>query len=807
MSSIARFAIRRRWFVIASWIVAVVVIQVLSSSVGGASYRESFRLPGTEIQKVSDLLDAAGFAQENNAVGTMVLHRPNGGGTFEDEPAGFLGDARAAVCDVEEARVATITTPWGSVSCTADGEGSATARPDLLSPDGSVALAEIVFAVAQPLQETPKAAYEALKTLRSDSLGVEFTGATFDGVDKREPALPPEILGLMAALLILAVVFRTLGTAVLPLVCAGVALVTCFGLVALLSHGIAVASWTPNLAALMVIGVGVDYALFIVTRHRRNLLRGMSVEDSITSALNTSGRAVLLAGITVCIAILGLCALAVSFLYGVAIGTSIGVALTMVAAITLLPALLSLLGRRALPRSQRDALPSDRRVKILLCVIPPVCFLFWILYALERALKPLRARLAARRRDSRFLPFWPFWARLVERRALFFGALAVAVLVVLAIPFLSLRLGSADQRTAPAGSTTRTGFELTQDAFGKGYNSTLNLVVSGPDADDEDFLEKVATNLATVENVNAASVLAQPATGNLAFVGFKSVSGPQDTETADLVRTLQADLIPGLVDGTSTNIYVYGETAVTIAFSAILADRMPYFFIAVVGLSFLLLMVAFRSLAIPATAAVMNLLAAASSFGILVAVFQWGWFSDTLGVGGGGPIEVFMPVLFFSILFGLSMDYQVFLVSRIHEEWIHTRDNGRSVTVGLGETGGIITAAGIIMITVFAGFALSQERVLQMLGIGLASAVFLDAFIVRTMLVPSVMHRLGKANWWYPRCARQDHPTRLDRATRSGRRERAGGRRAGAGLTGASVVQTVPDRVTRTTLSRRSRPR
>lgn len=748
MGGIARFAIKHRWLVLAGWVAAIALIQMGSSAVGGADYRDDFKLPGTEIQKVFDLLEESGFSQENNAVGTMVLHRPNRVGTLEAEPAGFLGDAKAVVCHVEKARVATITTPWGSVACAPGVEDSATARPDLLSPDKSVALAEIVFSVAEPDEKTPKAAYEALKTLRSDSLGVEFTGARFDGVDKSEPAIPPEMLGFIAAFLILSVVFRTLGTAVLPLLCAGFALVACFGLVATLSHGMSVASWTPNLAALMVIGVGVDYALFIVTRHRRNLLRGMSVDDSITSALNTSGRAVLFAGVTVCIAILGLCALGVSFLYGVAVGTSIGVALTMVASITLLPAALSLLGRRALPRSQRQALPSDKRVKVLLWVIPPLCFVFWVLYGLERAMKPLWAKLSARRRDP---GFWPFWAKLVERRPLFFGALAAAVLVVLAIPFFSLRLGAADQRTAPAGSTTRTGFELIQDAFGQGYNSTLNLVVSGPDAGDPEFLEKVAANLATVENVNRASVEAQPATEDLALVGFKSLTGPQDTETVDLVNTLRANLIPGLVDGTDTSIYVYGETAVTIDFSQILSDKMPYFFIAVVGLSFLLLMVAFRSLVIPATAAAMNVLAAGASFGILVAIFQWGWLGHTLGVGAGGPIEAFMPVLFFAILFGLSMDYQVFLVSRIHEEWVHTGDNARSVRVGLGETGGIITAAGLIMITVFAGFAMSEERVLKMLGIGLASAVFLDAFIVRTMLVPSVMHRLGTSNWWYPR--------------------------------------------------------
>jgi RND superfamily putative drug exporter len=245
-------------------------------------------------------------------------------------------------------------------------------------------------------------------------------------------------------------------------------------------------------------------------------------------------------------------------------------------------------------------------------------------------------------------------------------------------------------------------------------------------------------------------VQAVPTGKNIGLIVFKSVTSPQDAKTTDLVKQLRADILPPLYAGTQNHVYVYGATAIFVDFAKVLSAKMALFFAAVIGLSFLLLLVAFRSLVVPLTAAVMNLLAAGASFGIVVAIFQWGWLADFLGIGGAGPIEPFIPVMFFAILFGLSMDYQVFLVSRMHEEWLHTKDNRRSITVGQGETGGIITAAAIIMIAVFGGFILGDARVIKLFGIGLASAVFLDAFVVRTILVPSLMHVIGRANWYFP---------------------------------------------------------
>jgi putative drug exporter of the RND superfamily len=325
--------------------------------------------------------------------------------------------------------------------------------------------------------------------------------------------------------------------------------------------------------------------------------------------------------------------------------------------------------------------------------------------------------------------------------------------VVLAIPSFSMRLGRADATNDPAGSTTRKGFELIANApgFGPGYNSTLELVINGPGAADNGYLAGIARRLAGQPNVNPSSVQPVPLGANLALVAFKTKTSPQDVATTDLVKALRGTVVPRLERGSGDKIYVFGQTAVFVDFARVLAAKMPLFFVAIISLSFLLLMLAFRSVVIPLTAAAMNLFAAGASFGVVVAVFQWGWFSDALGIGKGGPIEPFLPVMFFAILFGLSMDYQVFLVSRMHEEWVHTRDNGRSIRVGQAETGGIITAAALIMIAVFGGFLLGNDRAIKMFGLGLGGAIFIDAFVLRTVLVPALMHALGRSNWYYPR--------------------------------------------------------
>jgi putative drug exporter of the RND superfamily len=720
MQSLARFAVRQRWIVVGVWLAVIIGVNLASQAAGGATYKNDFKLPHTEAETVAKLLSSAGLDKANGAEGTVVLHVTSG--KLADRAA-TIQPVLAALCGPASNGIASITSPWGSLTCAAAGTpaqptaGEKASQAALLSADGTTGLGQLQFDKPQVLLPAAESIQKATDKLKSPTQQVELTGDAFQMLGQgAQKGIPPELIGIVAALFILALVFRTVLATLLPLVSAAAAACTGLAAIALLSHVMSVADFATQLATLMILGCGIDYALFIVTRHRKNLLNGMSVEDSVSVALNTSGRAVMFAGITVCIAILGLCALQVSFLYGVAVGTAISVLFTMIASLTLMPALLGFIGLKVLTRKQR------------------------------RALRGHTIDLSEKH------GVWYRWSHVIERRPILPAVGALALLVMLAIPFFGIRLGSSDQGNDPSSTTTRKGYDLVAQGFGPGYNGKLELVVSGPKAADPAFLKAVTQTLAAQPGVVGASIHAQPLPGGrLTFVGFTPTTSPQDQRTTDMVKHLRSSALPPIVGGGQTHVYVYGSTAIQVDFAKVLQAKMPIFFLAVVGLSFLLLMVAFRSILIPATAAVMNLLAAGASFGLIVAIFQWGWGSELLGIGKGGPIEPFVPVLFFAILFGLSMDYQVFLVSRMHEEWTRTHDNKRAITTGQGETGGIITAAAIIMIAVFSGFIFGDNRIIKLFGIGLGGAIFIDAFILRTVLVPSLMHVFGSANWAYPK--------------------------------------------------------
>jgi putative drug exporter of the RND superfamily len=713
MKAVAAFAVRRRWLIVIGWIVLIFAAQGIASAMGGSAYKDTYSLPNTETATVASLLKQAGLSNQNGVSGTVVIKNTDNQ-AFTGEPAG-LAPVLQKLCTPGN-YVASVSSPWSSTSCATPGTRAA-GNPALLnSGHGSdTALVVIQWAADRYDPALFQHAYDSVKTLRSPALQVEFTGNAFAQVGQSTGSGSSVLIGFLAALIILALVFRTVAATVLPLACAAVALVTGLGLIFMLSHAINVSNITPYLAELMVIGVGVDYALFIVTRHRRNLRRGMTVADSIVNAISTSGRAVLFAGTIVCIAILGLIALGVSFFNGMAVATALAVALTMAASLTLLPALLSLFGLKVLPRKQRAAVRAGEFI------------------------------------GEQPTGFWARWSELVARRRVLVAVVSGAIMIALAVPFFSLQLGASDQSSDPAGSTTRVGYDLIASGFGVGYNSTLEAVVSGPGAAQPAYLKRVAETLAATPGVDKTSIGAAPLTKSLAFVTFKTTTSPQDERTYQLVRNLRSTTLPPLYNGTANHVYMYGDTAINVDFASVLARKMPLFIAVVVGLAFLLLAIAFRSLAIPLTAAVMNLLAAGGSFGLSVMIFQWGWLSDSLSAGPGGPIDAWIPVMLFSILFGLSMDYQVFLVSRMHEEWVHSGSNRRAITLGQAETGGIITAAAIIMIAVFLGFLLTPGRPIKIFGFGLASAVFLDAFILRTALVPALMHMFGKANWYFPR--------------------------------------------------------
>jgi RND superfamily putative drug exporter len=709
---LAHLAIRRRWFIVVAWILVIVLAQGVASALGGSAYKDTFSLPHTETATVAKLLKNAGLNNQNGALGTVVLKDKSG--KFDAAPAG-LQPALVGLCTSGN-HVALIATPWQSIDCSKQAAVTG-GNPKLLNTErgSTTALVNVTWENNHYEPSSFKHVYDRLKKLRSSTLQVEFTGNAFAGVGQSEGGGSSVFIGFLAALIILAIVFRTVAATVVPLACALVALVGGLGVIFILSHGINVSNITPYLAELMVIGVGVDYALFIVTRHRRNLRRGMPLEESIVTAINTSGRAVLFAGTTVCIAILGLIALGVSFFNGMAVATALAVGFTMAASLTLLPAMLSLFGLKVLPRKQRAAVRAGQFI------------------------------------SDHPIGRWARWSEFVSGHRAVVALLSGALIVILALPFFSLQLGASDQGSDPKASTTRIGYDLISSDFGVGYNSALEAVVNGPGAAQQPYLQRVSQALKAVQGVDQSSIGIVPLKPDIAFVTFKTTTSPQSEKTYELVRHVRSDVLPPLYEGTANHIYTYGDTAINVDFAKVLSRKMPLFIAVVVGLSFILLAIAFRSLVVPLTAAVMNLLAAGGSFGICVAIFQWGWGSDALQAGPGAPLDAWIPVMLFAILFGLSMDYQVFLVSRIHEEWVRTKNNERAVTVGQGETGGIITAAALIMIAVFLGFLISPGRTIKIFGTGLAVAVFLDAFLLRTMLVPSLMHLFGKSNWFFPR--------------------------------------------------------
>jgi len=713
MRSIAEFAIRRRWFIVAGWLILVVAAQGIASAMGGSSYKDTFSLPHTETATVATLLKDAGFSDQSGINGTVVVKNKNNA-AFQTAPP-QLQSALAGLCTAGD-RVALIATPWQSIDCSHNGAVTA-GNPKLLNTvrGSDTALVVITWQANHYEGNLLTNVYDRLKTVRSSSLQVEFTGNAFNGIGQSGGSGGSVFIGFAAALVILVLVFRTAAATFLPLASAAVALLSGLGVIYILSHAINVSNITPYLAELMVIGVGVDYALFIVTRHRRNLRRGMSVDESIVNAINTSGRAVLFAGSTVCIAILGLIALGVTFFNGMAVATALAVGFTMAASLTLLPALLRLFGLKVLPRKQRAAVRAGNYI------------------------------------SGRPRGFWARWSEFVNARRVVVAVVSGAIMVLLALPFFSLQLGNSDQGTDPKSTTTRAGYDLISTQFGVGYNSAVEAVVHGPGASDQTYLQRVSDTIAAVPGVDATSLGTSQLTKDIAFVSFKTTTAPQSEKTYELVRQLRSSVLPPLYNGTASHIYTYGDTAINVDFAKVLTRKMPLFIAVVVGLSFLLLLIAFRSVVVPLTAAVMNLLAAGASFGVVVAIFQYGWLSDSLGAGPGAPIDAWIPVMLFAILFGLSMDYQVFLVSRMHEEWVHTNSNKRAVSVGQAETGGIITAAALIMIAVFLGFLLTPGRPIKLFGLGLGSAVFLDAFVLRTMLVPSIMHIVGKANWFFPK--------------------------------------------------------
>jgi putative drug exporter of the RND superfamily len=562
-----------------------------------------------------------------------------------------------------------------------------------------------------------------------------------------------EIYGLIAAVIILILAFGSVLAMGLPIGTALFGLGVASAFASLGSNVISMPDFTTAMVAMIGIGVGIDYALFIVTRYRENLHAGASVEDAVVDALDTSGRAVLFAGITVIISLMGLFLMGLNFVQGVAAASSAGVLLVMASSLTLLPALLGWVGNR-IDETTWAAMGSIgvALVAIIVGIVTGQGAIFLgglvlaiVFFLASFAVRPLRRRVPHRPERPKQERFWYKWSRFIQHRPWPSAIGAVVVLLVLSIPLLSIRLGFGDYGNYPEATTVRRAYDLIADGFGPGTNGPLFIMIEGETAADPEALATFAEAIDAADDV--AFTVPTPINDSLALVIVYPESAPQDAETATLVGDLRDTVIPA----TGVDAKVGGLTAASTDFAKFLGGRMPILIGVVLLLSFLLLMAVFRSVLVPLKAVVMNLLSIGAAYGVIVAIFQWGWASSLIGVAKPGPIDAWIPMFLFAIVFGLSMDYEVFLLSRIKEEYDRTKDNAVAVADGLAVTARVITAAALIMFCVFGAFVLGDDRALKLFGFGLAIAVLIDATIVRMVLVPATMELLGDRNWWIPK--------------------------------------------------------
>ena len=697
LARVARWSVGHRLLVLAGWVVLVAGITAASSGLGGAQYANNFSLEGTESQRATDLLQRE-FPDQAGDVDQIVF-RTEGGSVTDRAVRERVEPMLDEISTLPH--VSDVVSPYEP------------AGAEAISRDDRIAFATVTF--DEDAAELPTTAIDRVIStateVRSDGLQVELGGAAIE--QAQEPDLgSATAVGLAAAIVILLITFGSFVTMGLPIVTALLGLGTGVGLIAIGTRLIDMPDFSTELAVMIGLGVGIDYALFIVTRFRENYRNGTGVNDAVVAAMDTAGRAVLFAGTTVIIALLGMFALGISFLNGMAIAAALGVALTMLAALTILPVLLSRFGERI----------GRRR----------------------------RARATATPEPARTpTGFWPRWAALIQRHPWRAAVAGLGVMLALSAPALSLNLGSSDAGNGSEELTTRKAYDLLADGFGEGFNGPLQLVAELPEPEDRQALRTIAGAAADTNGVASVSPPQLSPDGRTATFGVFPTTAPQDSETTDLVNDLRDESLPPAAERTGTTLLVGGPTAVDIDFSEVLAQELPLFIGIVVALSALLLLIVFRSLVIPLQAAFMNVLSIGAALGVTVAIFQWGWLGSLLGIEGG-PIDAFIPVLMFAIVFGLSMDYEVFLVSRIHEEWERRRDASRAVVSAVSTTGRVITAAAAIMVAVFSSFALGDERVLKMFGISFATAVFLDAFVIRSVLLPAVFELLGRATWWLP---------------------------------------------------------
>ncbi|MBO0845353.1 MAG: MMPL family transporter [Nocardioides sp.] len=696
MQQLARWSFRRRWVVIGLWLLALAGFRVLDTAVG-TDYSQHYEPPHTDSAQVQAWLDAAAPAQAGDT--DRIVYAVSSGSISDPAVEHQIKLSVQSVAQLPH--VTAVTSPL-----------SPRGRSQI-SHSGRIAYATVQFdELAENLPtDVVQRVVDAARAPAGEGLQIELGGEAIS--QAAQPGVGGVGIGVIAAAVVLFLAFGSLIATGLPLVTAIVSLGTSLAIVDMLSNVVSIADFTPDLATLLGLGVGIDYAMFIVSRHRTGLLAGRTLMDSAVTAVNTSGRAVLFAGLTVCIALLGMFTLGLKVFYGVGLGASIAVIVTVLAALTLQPALLSLFGHRVLARRQRRAIGH------------------------------------ATGSGSRL---WDAWSARLRRSPWTLATAGMLVIVTLALPALSLRLGFSDAGNEPTVNTSRRAYDLLAEGFGPGFNGPFTLATPDTGAGDRDAFTGVMHRLATVPGVASVTDPVVVGAGGHAVLVAELVptTSPQSDATDTLLRHLRDDVIPQASVGTGLDVRVGGITAVNEDFSQVIARHLALFVGVVIGLSCLLLALVFRSLVVPVVAALMNLFSVAASFGVVTAVFEKGWLKGAIGVHSTGPIEPFIPVLVFAVLFGLSMDYEVFLVARMHEIWLETRDNTIAVTRGLAQTGRIITAAAAIMMFVFGAFTLGDDRLLKIFGLGLGSAVLIDALIIRTLVLPAVMLLLGRLNWKMP---------------------------------------------------------
>ena len=698
IARLTRFCIDHRRFVILGWIAVAIAALALSGAVG-SRYATNFSLPGTESQRAADLLKRDFPAQAGDSDQIVFAAKQ---GKVSD-PA-----VRARITPMLDS-VAKLPHVTGVVS------PYAAAGARAVSADGHIAFATVNF--DQRANELPKDAVKRVISVArgagSSAVQVELGGQAIQQV--QEPPLgAATAIGIVAAIVVLLLTFGSFVAMGMPILTALIGLGTGVGLIGLASQAIDMPFFSTELAVMIGLGVGIDYALFNVTRFRENARAGMDVREATIAAMDTAGRAVLFAGLTVIIALLGMFALGISFLYGVAVSSALAVLLVMLASLTVLPALISKFGTRV-------ARPSRR----------------------------------ARRRAEAGVPAptgptgWARWAGWVTRRPWVGVTVGLGIMLLLTVPALSMNLGSSDAGNDPTSLTTRRAYDLLAEGFGKGVNGPLVVAAQLSKAGDKAAQAQIGAALRTTPDVAAVAAPRVAPNGQTLVYTVYPRSAPQDQATTDMVQNLRDNRLPPVERATGATVLVGGANGAQIDVTHALSSKLPLFIGVVVLLSALLLFIVFRSVVIPLQAAAMNLLSIGASLGVVVAIFQWGWLADLVGIQKG-PIDSFIPVMVFAIVFGLSMDYEVFLVSRIHEVWTKRRDASRAVVEGLASTGRVITAAATIMVCVFLSFVLGDVRAVKLFGLSLAAAVFLDAFVVRSLLLPAVLQLLGRATWWLP---------------------------------------------------------